>query len=110
MGDHNDRLLWGALLKQAETNLETARATHLQIQHMMCKESAIDMEPDRLEAWYVTDRDAEAGADIGRQIVHKGFAPPISKYADGSEQRAPSVLELLIASKTMQDCRRIRPP
>ena len=70
MGDHSDRWLWEALLKQAEANLETARAMRLQTQLMLSKESAVDMEPDRLEAWFVADCDAEAGAVIAEQIVH----------------------------------------
>ena len=70
MGDHSDRWLWEALLKQAEANLETARAMRLQTQLKLSKESAVDMEPDRLEAWFVADCDAEAGAVIAEQIVH----------------------------------------
>ena len=68
--DLEGRLLWEALLKQAGANLETARSMHLQTQHMLCKESLVDMEPDRLEAWYVAACDAEVGAGIARQIVH----------------------------------------
>ena len=83
MGDNKDRLLWEALLKQAEANLEIARAKHLQTQHMMSKGSAVIMEPDRLEPWYAADRDAKAGTEIAGQIVRKGVAPPIGKYAVG---------------------------
>ena len=75
MGEHDDRLLWEALLKQAEANLETARAIHLHTQHRLCQGGVVDMEPDRLEAWFAADCDAEAGADIAEQIVQqaKGF-------------------------------------
>ena len=71
MGDHADRLFWETLLKQAEANLETARAMHLHTQHRMCKESVVEMQLDRLEAWLAADCDAEAGAVIAEQIVRQ---------------------------------------
>ena len=57
---------------------------------------------DRLEAWYVAVRDAEAGAEIASQIVQEAVTPSIDKYAVGSKRRvSPSSrdFELLIASK-----------
>ena len=67
MGEHADRI-WEALLRQAEANLETARTLHLHTQHWLCQES-VEVEPDRLEAWYAANGDAEAGTVIAKQIV-----------------------------------------
>ena len=60
MGDQSDRWIWGDLLRQAEANLETARAMRFQTQLKLSKESAEDMESGRLEAWFAVDCDAEA--------------------------------------------------
>ena len=78
MGEHADRWIWEALLRQAEANLrqteanlETARTLHLHTQRRLCQESVVNVEPDRLEAWFVADGDAEAGAVIAEQIVQQ---------------------------------------
>ena len=71
MGDQSDRWLWEALLKQAQANLETAHAIRLQSQLKLSMEGAVDMELDRLEAWFAADCDAEAGAVIAEQIVRQ---------------------------------------
>ena len=85
MGEHADKWIWEALLrqaeanlrqtdanqKQAEANLETARTLHLHTQHWLCQESVVEVEPDRLEAWFVADGDAKAGAVIAKQIVQQ---------------------------------------
>ena len=78
MGEHADRwILEGLLrrteanLRQTEANLETARTLHLHTQRRLCQESVVDVEPDRLEAWFVADGDAEAGAVIAEQIVQQ---------------------------------------
>jgi hypothetical protein len=116
MGEHDDRLLWEALLKQAEANLETARAMHLHTQHRLCQGGVVDMEPDRLEAWFAADCDAEAGAVIAEQIVQqaKGFwqddqqtvgstaalgnagGKHVGKQVVGTKRRVPSVFDLLV--------------
>ena len=103
MEAHNDSFLWEPLLKQAEANLETARAMHLQTQRMMSKESAVDMEPDRLEAWYIADRDSEAGADIAGQIVCKGVAPAIGKHTAGSKRRIPPSLSCPLQARLREN-------
>ena len=71
-------MAWEALLKQAGAQLAHARANeeashamHLQTQRMLCKESAVDMEPDRLEAWYIVAGDAESGTGIAKQIIQR---------------------------------------
>ena len=71
MGDQSDRWLWEALLKQAQAHLETAHAIRLQSQLKLSMEGAVDMELDRLEAWFAADCDAEAGAVIAEQIVRQ---------------------------------------
>ena len=114
-GDQSDGWPWEALLKQAQANLETAHAIRLQIQLKLSKESAADMEPDRLEAWFVAEGDAEAGAVIAEQIVHQveGARPGELHTVESTEnaealqtvvtkpivgtKRVPSVLELFIA-------------
>ena len=114
-GDQSDGWPWEALLKQAQANLETAHAIRLQIQLKLSKESAADMEPDRLEAWFVAEGDAEAGAVIAEQIVHQveGSRQGELHTVDSTEnaealqavvakpivgtKRVPSVLELLTA-------------
>ena len=55
---------------QTEVNLETARTLHLRTQRRLCQ-SVVDVEPDRLAAWFVADGDAEAGAVIAEQIVQQ---------------------------------------
>jgi len=71
MGDQSDRWLWEALLKQAQANLETAHAIRLQSQLKLSVKGAVDMDLDRLEAWFAADCDAEAGAVIAGQIVRQ---------------------------------------
>ena len=89
MGEHVDKWIWEALLRQAEANLrqteanlrqseanlETARTLHLLTQHKLCQESVVEVELDRLEAWFVAEGDAETGAVIAKQIVQqaKGY-------------------------------------
>ena len=51
--------------------METARTLHLHTQRRLCLESVVNVEPDRLEAWFVADGDAEAGAVIAEQIVQQ---------------------------------------
>ena len=85
MGEHADKWIWEALLRQAEANLrqteanlrqseanlETARTLHLHTQRWLCQESVVNVEPDRLEAWFVADGDAKVGAVIAKQIVQQ---------------------------------------
>jgi hypothetical protein len=74
------------------------------------------MEPDRLEAWFAADCDAEAGAVIAEQIVQqaKGFwqddqqtvgstaalgnagGKHMGKQVVGTKRRVPSVFDLLV--------------
>ena len=51
--------------------METARTLHLHTQHWLCQKSVVDVEPDRLEAWFAVDGDAEAGAVIAEQVVQQ---------------------------------------
>ena len=85
MGEHGDRMLWEALLLQARANLtqaeanlsqaraneETSHVLHNQTQCMVCREDAVDLEPDRLESRYAAKCDAEAGAAIAVQVAQQ---------------------------------------
>ena len=92
MGDPDDKTLWEALLRQAEANLRQAEANvrqgkanvrqaeanegtsstiKLLTQRMLCKEEAAALEPDRLDAWYVADGDAETVTSLAGQIVQQ---------------------------------------
>ena len=141
MGEHADKWIWETLLvqavanlrqtqaflRQSEANLETARTLHLHTQHKLCQESVVNVEPDRLEAWFVADDDAEAGTVIAEQIVQQAESiwqdkqatvgttgglgnadgkcpsPAAAVHANaakpvvGTKRREPSVLELLTA-------------
>ena len=83
MGNKDDRLLWEILLKPAKAHLGTARAMYVLAQRMMCKESAKDNDPDRLETWYVDDCNAEAGADFAGQCEEWGVSSsPFTEYTE----------------------------
>ena len=76
MEDPDDKMIWDALLRQAEANLRQAEANEgtsstikLLTQRMLRKENAAALEPDRLEAWYAANGDAEAITSLAGQIA-----------------------------------------
>ena len=78
MGDPGDKMIWDALLRQAEANQRQAEANKgasstikLLTQRMLCKESAAALELDRLEAWYAASGDAEAITSLAGQIAQQ---------------------------------------
>ena len=123
MEDFDDKMIWDALLRQAEANLRQAEANEgtsstirLLTQRMLCKENAAALEPDRLEAWYAANGDAEAITSLAGQIAQHAdsswqgtvggrevqlnssplFDKQVSKHVVGTKRRVPSVLDLLI--------------
>ena len=67
----DERIIWEALLKQAEANRAIANAILSQTQRMVRKEDLATMEPDRLDAWYAAANDAADVATIAGMIVEK---------------------------------------
>ena len=130
MEDPDDKMIWDGLhgqaeanLRQAEANLRqpgandgTSSAIKLLTQRLLCKESAPALEPDRLEAWFAANGDAEAITSFAGQIAQQADSnwlgtvggregrpnnPPLvdmqaGKHVMGTKSRAPSVLDLLI--------------
>ena len=123
MEDPDDKMIWDALLRQAEANLRQAEANEgtsstikLLTQRMLCKENAAALEPDRLEAWYAANGDAEAITSLAGQIALQADSswqgtiggrevqlnnPPVfdnqvDKHVVGTKRRVPSVLDLLV--------------
>ena len=58
-------------MKDNTVRVDIIYMPHAACQHKLCKKSAVDMEPDRFEAWYVAGDDAEAGAVVAEEIVHR---------------------------------------
>jgi hypothetical protein len=130
MEDFDDKMIWDALLRQAEANLrlsesilrqavanEGTSSTIRQLtQRMLCKENAAALEPDRLDAWYAADGDAETVTSLAGQIVQQAgscwpeavggrdvqhSSPPlihklVGKQVVGTKRRVPSVIDLLV--------------
>ena len=136
MEDPDDKTIWEALPRQAEANLRQAEANvrqgeanvrqaganegtsstvKLLTQRMLCKEEAAALEPDRLDAWYAADGDAETVTSLAGQIVQQAVScwqeavggrdvqrnsPPlihklVEKQAVGTKRRVPSVFDPL---------------
>jgi hypothetical protein len=130
MEDPDDKMIWDALLRQAEANLRlsesilrqavanegTSSTIKLLTQRMLCKEEAAAVEPDRLDAWYAADGDAETVTSLAGQIVQQAVScwqeavggrdvqhssPPlihklVGKQVVGTKRRVPSVFDLLV--------------
>ena len=127
MEDPDDKMIWDALLRQAEANLRlsesilrqavanegTSSTIKLLTQRMLCKEEAAAVEPDRLDAWYAADGDAETVTSLAGQIVQQAVScwqeavdvqhssPPlihklVGKQVVGTKRRVPSVIDLLV--------------
>ena len=123
MEDPDDKMIWDALLRQAEANLRQAEANEgtsstikLLTQRMLRKENAAALEPARLEAWYAADGDAEAITSLAGQIALQAdscwqgivggrevqlnnpplFDKQVDKHVVGTKRRVPSVLDLLV--------------
>ena len=80
MEDPGDKMIWDALLRQAEANLRqaaanegTSSAIKLLAQRLLCRESVAALEPDRFAAWHAADGDAEAITSLSRQIAQKAY-------------------------------------
>ena len=79
----------------------------------MPSKGATEMAPDRLEAWYAAECDAEVGVTIAGAIAkqaeglqdpgrceRQGWIPSsFTKTAVGTKKRVPSVCDLLAASR-----------
>ena len=130
MEDPDDKTIWEALLRQADANLRlsesilekavanegTSSTIKLLTQRMLCKEEAAALEPDRLDAWYAADGDAETVTSLAGQIVQQAVScwqeavggrdvqrssPPlihklVGKHVVGTKRRVPSVFDLLV--------------
>ena len=84
----DERAVWEVLLKQAGANLAISNAILAHTQRVICAETADDMEPDRLDAWYCADGDAKAVASIAGQIV-KTASPPTANSGIGTKRVTP---------------------
>ena len=124
MEDPGDKMIWDALLRQAEANLRqaeanlrqatanegTSSAIKLLTQRLLCRECVAAVEPDRVEAWYAADGDAEAIASLSGQIAQQAYCswhgiPPVvdgqvGKQVMGVRRQVPSVLDLLMKVPT----------
>ena len=80
------RSFWNALAKQAEANLAMSKAILSQSQRMVSNECVAALEPDRLESWYVADRDAANVAKFAGDIAEQTNSLSFVQQAVGLRQ------------------------
>ncbi len=87
MEDPGDKMIWDAILRQAEANLRQAEANlrqatanegtscaiKLLTQRLLCRESVAAVEPDRVDAWYAAEGDAAAIASSSGQFAQQAY-------------------------------------